>query len=64
MSVVKVDIERCAPDDRMPEAESGHPAPELELLPRHHRLAVWIAAALLPWAAIALLVVGVISLVK
>ncbi|ACI98812.1 hypothetical protein [Rhodospirillum centenum] len=48
----------------MPEAESGHPAPELELLPRHHRLAVWIAAALLPWAAIALLVVGVISLVK
>ncbi|MFC7332251.1 hypothetical protein [Rhodocista pekingensis] len=46
----------------MPDAESRHPDPELDLLPRHHRLAIWIAAALLPWIAIALLVVGVMSL--
>lgn len=62
MSVVKVDVERCTPEARMPEAESRHPDPELDLLPRHHRLAIWIAAALLPWIAIALLVAGVMSL--
>lgn len=62
MSLAKVDVERSVPADIAAEAESACPEPDLGRLPHNHRLAVWIAAVVLPWAAIALAVAGLLSL--